>query len=302
MLVAVATLSFIALQFIPGDSAEAAVGGPGSQASAEALEAAREMYGLDRPLLIQYFDYMGRLFTGDLGVSYAQKIPVAEVLAAAIPPTLTLAGLALLFAWLIALTSVVIASGRSRFARATATSLDLIAASMPNFWLASLLVLLFANTLGWLPPVSTGSFVGLLLPALSLAIPTAGFIAQVSRSGVEDARTAPFIESARARGETNFGLTIRHVLRHGFVPALNLTGWSLGSLLGGAAVIEVIFARPGLGRSLVNATILSDVPVVLGVVIFAALAYVVVTLLTDLAIAAIDPRTEARLDVEAAGA
>ncbi|MGK0720990.1 ABC transporter permease [Leucobacter sp. W1478] len=295
VLVTVATLAFVALQFIPGDPAEAALGGPGSQASAAALEAARAEFGLDRPLLTQYFDFMWRLLRGDLGVSYAQRIPVSEVLGGAIGPTLLLTLTALLLAWGLAFLSVVIASGHSRRARAVASALDLTAAAMPNFWLASLLVLVFASVLGWFPPVSTGGFSGIVLPALALAIPTAGFLAQVCRAGVEAARTAPFIESARARGETDLGVRVRHVVRHGLVPGLNLTAWALGSLLGGAAVIEVIFARPGLGRTLVTAVLGRDVPVVLGVVLFSACAYVIVALVTDLVISRVDPRTESRL-------
>ena len=291
----VATLAFIALQFIPGDPAEAALGGPGSQASAEALAAARAQFGLDRPILVQYADFLWRLLRGDLGVSYAQRIPVAQVLASAIGPTLALAALALAIAWVLALGSVFVASGGSRIARRVASALDLVAAAMPNFWLAGLLVLLFTGVLGWFPAVSTGGLRGIVLPALALAIPVAGFIAQVCRAGVEDAREAPFVESARARGETETGVRLRHIIRHGVVPGLNMTAWALGSMLGGAAVIEVIFARPGLGRTLVNAVIVRDIPVVLGVVLFAALAYVVVALVTDLAIARVDPRTEARL-------
>lgn len=296
VLLTVATLAFIALQFIPGDAVEAAVGGPGSQASAAALDAAREQYGLDRPVFVQYLDFIWRLVQGDLGVSYGQKIPVVEVIGNALAPTLVLAFTALAIAWALALTSVIIASGHSRVARAVAGALDLVSAAMPNFWLASLLVLLFAGALGWFPAVSTGGFDGIVLPAFSLAIPTAGFIAQVCRAGVDEARGAPFIESARARGETELGVRVRHVLRHGVMPGLNLTGWALGSLLGGAAVIEVIFARPGLGRTLVNSVLARDIPVVLGVVLFTALVYVVVTLITDLVIARVDPRTEAKLD------
>lgn len=301
VLLSVATLAFLALQLIPGDPAQAALGGPGSQASAEALAAARAQFGLDRPMPVQYLDFLGRLLRGDLGISYAQRIPVAQVLGAAIGPTLLLAAVSLLLAWLLALLSVLIASSAStgsasRLARGVASALDLAAAAMPNFWLASLLVLLFSGVLGWLPPVSTGGVGGIILPALALAIPTAGFIAQVCRAGIDEARHAPFIESALARGETELGVRVRHVLRHGVVPGLNLTAWALGSLLGGAAVIEVIFARPGLGRTLVGAVLSRDIPVVLGVVLFAALAYVIVALVTDLVVARIDPRTEARLD------
>lgn len=295
VLIAVATLAFFALQFIPGDPAEAALGGPGSQAGAAALQAARAEFGLDRPLPAQYVDFLLRLVQGDLGVSYAQRIPVSQVLAQAIGPTLLLTGAALLTAWVLAFGSVLLASGHSRVARAVTAALDVVAASMPNFWLASLLVLLFSGVLGWLPPVSTGDVSGIVLPALALAIPTAGFLAQVCRSGVDAARAAPFIESARARGENELGIRVRHVLRHGIVPGLNLTAWAVGALLGGAAVIEIIFARPGLGRTLVSAVLARDVPVVLGVVLFAALAYVLVALVTDLVISRVDPRTEARL-------
>lgn len=249
VLFTVATLAFIALQFIPGDPAEAALGGPGSQASAAALEAARAEFGLDRPILVQYLDFLRRLVIIDLGVSYSQRIPVSQVLANAIGPTLTLAGMALVLAWILALVSVYVASGPSRVGRAIAGAIDLVAAAMPNFWLASMLVLLFASMLGWFPPVSTNNFRGIVLPALSLALPTAGFIAQVCRAGIEDARRAPFVESARARGESEAGVRLRHLLRHGVVPGLNMSAWTLGSLLSGTAVIEVIFARPGLGRT-----------------------------------------------------
>ena len=190
VLFTVATLAFIALQFIPGDPAEAALGGPGSQASAAALEAARAEFGLDRPILVQYLDFLRRLVIIDLGVSYSQRIPVSQVLANAIGPTLTLAGMALVLAWILALVSVYVASGPSRVGRAIAGAIDLVAAAMPNFWLASMLVLLFASMLGWFPPVSTNNFRGIVLPALSLALPTAGFIAQVCRAGIEDARRA----------------------------------------------------------------------------------------------------------------
>lgn len=295
----VATIAFLMLQLIPGDPAEAALGGPGSQASAAALEAARVEFGLDRPLYEQYWSYLIRLLGGDLGTSYAQRMPVTEVIGAAFAPTARLALLALGFAWALTFLSVLIASGRSRVSRAVVSGLDIVAAALPNFWVATLFVLLFSGLLGWLPAVSNGTFGGIVLPAGALALPIAGYLAQVCRSGADDARTSAFVANARARGETELGVRIRHVLRHGLVPGLNLTAWALGSLLGGAAVIEVIFARPGLGRTLVSATLSRDVPVVLGVVLFAALCFVVVSLITDLVIAKVDPRTAQKLAEDA---
>lgn len=294
----VATIAFLMLQLIPGDPAEAALGGPGSQTSAAALEAARQEFGLDRPVIEQYFSYLARILSGDLGVSYAQRLPVTEVISAAFWPTARLALLALMIAWVLTFISLFIASGNSRAARTVVSGLDIIAAAFPNFWVASLLVLLFSSVLGWLPAVSNGTFSGLLLPALALALPIAGYLAQVCRTGADDAKTSAFVANAQARGETEIGLRMRHVLRHGLVPGLNLTAWSLGSLLGGAAVIEVIFARPGLGRTLVNATLSRDVPVVLGVVLCAAACFVIVSLITDLLIARVDPRTALKIEQE----
>lgn len=295
VLFVVVALAFFALRLIPGDPAEAVLGGPGSQASAAALEAARAQYGLDRPLVEQFLAYLGRAVSLDFGDSYAQKRPVAEVIGAGLGPTLVLAGLSLLVAWLFALGSTLVATGRSRLGRWLATALDLTAASLPGFWLASVMILLFSSWLGWLPAVSGDGWRGLVLPVLALAIPVAGFLTQVMREGARDALEAPFVTSARARGESETGVRLRHVLRHGAVPALNLSGWALGSLISGAAVIETVFARPGLGRTLVSAVLGRDVPVVLGIVLVVALVYVVLTLVVDLAIARVDPRTEATL-------
>ncbi|MEB4616055.1 ABC transporter permease, partial [Leucobacter sp. M11] len=255
----------------------------------------RAQYGLDRPLGEQFLAYLGRILSGDFGDSYAQKKPVTAVIGAGLWPTLLLAGVSLGVAWLIALGSTLLATGRSRAGRALSNGLDLTAASLPGFWLASMLILVFSSWLGWLPPVSTGGWSGLVLPVLALAVPVAGFLAQVMREGALDALDAPFVTSARARGEGELGVRARHVLRHGAVPALNLSGWALGSLISGAAVIETVFARPGLGRTLVTAVLGRDVPVVLGIVLFIALVYVLLTLLVDLAIARVDPRTEASL-------
>jgi len=290
---AVATLVFFAVRLVPGDPAEAILGGPGSQASAEALALVRQEYGLDQPLLVQYLAQLGRLATGDLGTSYSLRTDVAGLLLDQLPGTIALALASLVVAWAIALGTAWWATLGGRVAAGVSSALEVVAAAVPHFWLASVLVLVFSTQLGLLPPVSTGTPVGLVLPVVTLAIPVAGFLGQVTRDSLLDAASAPFTVSARARGESPSGLFRRHLLRHAALPGLALSGWAFGSLLSGAVVVESVFARPGLGRTLLGAVTLRDIPLVTGVALASALAYVVVVALGDLAERAVDPRERA---------
>ncbi|WP_286135302.1 ABC transporter permease [Arthrobacter sp. UCD-GKA] len=287
---AVATAIFFGIRMIPGDPAEAIMGGPGSQASAEALAQARADYGLDAPLYVQYFGQLWRLATGDLGTSYSLKTPVSEVLGELVPPTLVLAVLALLVAWALALVVAVLSTRSGALGSALASGLEIVSAAVPHFWLASVLIMLFATALGWLPPVSTNAPAGLVLPVATLALPLAGFLGQVMRDTLEAAHRSPFALSARARGESETGVLLRHSLRHAALPGIALSGWAFGSLLSGAVVVESIFARPGLGRSLLSAVTARDIPMVTGVALLSAGAYVVIMAFSDLAERLADPR------------
>lgn len=290
---AVATVIFFGIRLIPGDPAEAIMGGPGSQASAEALAAARAQYGLDQPLVVQYFGQLWHLATGDLGTSYSLKTPVIDVLAELLPPTLILAGLALAVAWLMALLLAVISTRSGALGSAVASGMEIVSAAVPHFWLASVLIMVFSTMLGWLPPVSTNSPAGLVLPVLTLALPLAGFLGQVMRDSMAEAQRSAFALSARARGESETGLLLRHSLRHAALPGIALSGWAFGSLISGAVVVESIFARPGLGRSLLSAVTTRDIPLVTGVALFSAAAYVLIMALSDIAERLVDPRIEA---------
>lgn len=287
---AVATAIFFGIRMIPGDPAQAIMGGPGSQASAEALAAARAEYGLDQPLAIQYLGQLRRLATGNLGTSYSLKTPVAEVLGELLPPTLVLAGLALLVAWAMSLGLGILSTRSGRLGSAVASGLEIVSAAVPHFWLASVLIMVFSSMLGWLPPVSTNTPAGLVLPVITLALPLAGFLGQVMRDTMAQAQRSPFALSARARGESEVGLLLRHSLRHAALPGIALSGWALGSLLSGAVVVESIFARPGLGRALLSAVTNRDIPLVTGVALVSAAAYVVIMALSDLAERLADPR------------
>ena len=291
---AVATLTFFAVRLIPGDPAEAILGGPGSQASAEALASVRAEYGLDQPILMQYLAQLGRLAGGDLGRSYALKLDVGPLVLSQLGGTLVLAGLALALAWIIALGLATWSTRGGRIAARVGSGLEIVAASLPHFWLATALIVLFSIWLGVLPPISTPGPAGLVLPVLTLALPLAGFLGQIIREPLLTALESPFVLSALARGESARGVRWNHAIRHAAIPAISLSGWAFGSLISGAVVVETVFARPGLGRALLNAVTVRDVPVVIGVVMVVAVAYILMTLLTDVATRIADPRTRAR--------
>lgn len=285
----VATVIFIAIRMIPGDPAEAIVGGPGSQASAEALEAAREQYHLNEPLLVQYALYLGQLITGDLGTSYAQQRPVAQIMAEMLPATLQLTLISLVIAWLIAFLMAAVAARSNRIGQAMGTVIEVVAAAVPHFWLGAMLIIIFSTWLSWLPSVDTGTVQGIILPALTLAIPLSGFLAQLMRDSLVTAMSSPFALAARARGASEGQVFFRHGFRHAALPALNLTGWAVATSISGAVVVEEVFARPGLGRSLLGAVLSRDMPMVTGIALFSALIYMVVMLIVEAVEAIINP-------------
>ncbi|WP_434992361.1 ABC transporter permease [Arthrobacter sp. Ld5] len=288
---AAVTLTFFVLRLTPGDPVTAILGGAGSSPSAATVAAVRAEYGLDQPVLVQYLSYLGHLVRGDFGVSYIFKVPVLEIIGPQILPTLQLAGLALVFAWVIALAFTLLTVGRGRVLDGAGRAVEVLFASLPQFWVGIMLAVVFAVTLGWFPVAGNDGFRSLVLPALSLAIPLAGFIAQVTRSSFEDALAQPFVLSARARGLSDTAVRLTHALRHAILPGLTLSAWAVGSLVSSAVVAEIIFARPGLGRSLVDAIVNRDLPITLAVVVIIAAVYILVNLVVDILYRVVDPRT-----------
>lgn len=290
----VATVVFFALR-ASGDPLEAILGGPGSQAGPDAVAQAIEQYGLDQPLWIQYLVQLRDIATLQLGDSYARRQPVLDLIGAQLPGTLLLAVLALALAWILAVAGALIQQVSrgpvGRAAGAVLRGFEIVASVMPQFWLGAVLILVFAASLGWLPATSAGSSpAALALPVVTLAIPIAGFLSQVSRDALDDADRAPFATTVRARGASETRVLLRHTLRHASLPALSLSGWAFGNLLSGAVVVEVLFARPGLGRLLQEAALQRDVPVVIGTVAIVAVLYVVVVTATEALELAVDPR------------
>ena len=282
-----ATAGFLALKLIPGDPVEVMLGVQ-AQVPEEVKEGIREDWGLNQPPLLQYLGYLGRLERGDLGESYQLRSPVAEVIGAQLPATLALTGLAIAFALLIALTTALLVRGP--VLTRIASAVELVLVSSPTFWIGLVFISFFAYRLHWFPVTTNDGFAALVLPALTLALPISGILSQVLREGLVDAAGQPFALSARARGLTYPSLVARHTLRHAAVDGLTLSGYILGSLIGGAVLVETVFGRPGIGRVTLRAVIDRDLPVVLGIIVVIALAFAVINLLVDLAYALIDPR------------
>ena len=281
-----ATVGFFALRLVPGDPVTVLVGlGSVSEAVRDQI---RADWGLADPLAVQYFSYLGRLLRGDLGTSYRLQQPVADVIGQQLAPTLQLMGLALAFAVILALASALL--GRGRRSAPIFGLLELVAVSSPTFWIGLVLITAFGFGLGWFPVVTTIGFAALVLPAITLAIPTAGILSQVLRQGLDAAEALPFVHTVRARGASQTRLVLRHTLRHAAANSVTLTGYIAGSLLGGSVLVETVFARPGLGRVALNAITDRDIPVVLGIIVLAAVLFSVINLLVDLVADRLDPR------------
>jgi peptide/nickel transport system permease protein len=285
-----ATLTFLAQHLMPGDPAQTILGGAGSRPTPEQLAAVREQYGFNDPLIVQYLHYLGGLVRGDLGTSYILKQPVTDIITEQLGPTLVLTITALIASWVIAVTVTLLTAHRRRWVASIGSGLEIFLAALPQYWLGIVLLVVFAFHLRVLPVVGDGGPEGLVLPALTLALPLAGFLGQVTRDEFSSAMEQPFAVSARARGMSDWGVRWRHALRHAVLPGLTLSGWALGSLFSTAVIVESVFVRPGLGRVLVDAVTSKDMPVVVGVTLFVAAVYVIANLLVDTTFGRVDPR------------
>lgn len=282
-----ATLGFLAVRLVPGDPVDTMLG-IHAQVGEHIKAQIRADLGLDRSPLEQYLAYLGRLLTGDLGRSYQLNTPVVDVIGQQLPSTLQLTAAAMMLAIVLALAAVLLARGR--VGTAIASTVELVAVSAPTFWTGLLLLTVFGFGLGWFPVLSSSSPAALVLPALTLALPIGAILAQVLREGVTGALDQTFAQTARARGVGSARMLGRHGLRHGAVAAVAIGGYLVGSLLGGAVLVETVFARPGLGRVALRAILDRDMPVVLGLVILSALVVATVNLIVDLVLRRLDPR------------
>lgn len=290
---AAATFTFFVQTLLPGNRAQLILNQQSSQQETYThaqLAPVEARYGFDKPVLRQYVDYLGGLVHGDLGDSYQQHMPVLTIISEQVGPTIALTLTSLGLAWILALATIVLTSRRRRVVSSLGSGWEIFSAGLPYYWLGVILLVVFAIELRIFPVQGGTGAVGLVLPALTLAIPLAGFLGQVTRDEFEKVLEEPFVTSARARGMGDLQVRLRHVLRHSVLPAVTLSGWALGALISGAVIVEIVFARPGLGNMIVTAAQARDVPLVSGVVMLVATVYVIANVLVDVAYAVIDPR------------
>jgi ABC-type dipeptide/oligopeptide/nickel transport system permease component len=289
VLVVVSFLTFGMLELAPGDAA-LTVAGDG--ASAEQLAAVRHQMGLDASMPVRYLRFMEGVVTrGDLGKSLISGRGVAGLLAERFLLTVELALLATLGALALGLAAGLVAAARPGghldFAFMAITGLGI---SLPVYWVALLLMLIFALWLHWLPAVGAGRPAHLVLPAITLALPTAAAVARLVRASVLDVKHADYVRTATAKGLPAAALWRRHIVRNGLIPVVTMLGLQLGHLLGGTFIVETLFAWPGLGRLVVQAVFDRDFPVLVGGVLLIAVIYQCLNLAADLALAWLDPR------------
>ena len=288
VLLGVATLVFALIHLIPGDPAQAMLG---EEASEQDVQALRERLGLDQPLLRQYGGFLRGAVRGDLGRSLRTDEPVTQAILDRLPATLELAAAAMIVSIGVALPLGIIAAvGRGTFVDHAATTLSLTGVSIPNFWLGPLLALVFAVELGWLPVSGRGTVGHLILPAISLGAALAAILARMTRASLLEELREPYVQAARARGVSRTRAVLRHAFRNSLIPVVTLIGLQFGAVLTGAVITETIFAWPGIGRLLIQSIGFRDYPLVQGCILFIAVTYVGMNLLTDLVYGVLDPR------------
>lgn len=295
-MIAAASVTFFAQLLVPGDRATAILNqqtGRAQRWTPAQLAPVEHEFGFDHPLIVQYLRYLAGLVHGDLGTSYTQYKPVTQVIGAQLMPSIVLTVFGLMAAWAIALVITLATAKRRRVITAIGSTWEALTASLPSYWIGVLLLVVFAVELRVFPVIGGTSVLGTVLPVLTLAIPLAGFLGQVTRDEFEKVLDEPFVLTARTRGMSDTAVRLRHVLRHAVLPAITLSGWALGALLSGAVITENVFGRPGIGQVLVNAVNTRDVPTVSGIVLVVAAVYIVANLLVDLTYLLIDPRLRA---------
>ena len=285
------TLAFFLLSALPSDGVAARYADPALGLAQAEIEEIREQMGVDKPLVEQYLATLAGLFTGNLGFSVASGTPVFDLIVDAAPHTFALAatsiGLAIIVALLTAYVATLPGGGALRsFFRA----LPSFMVSLPGFWIAILLLQFFSFQLGWVNVVDPTPLEGLILPSLTLAVPMAAPLMQVLIRSIDEVRAQPFVQVIRARGASEARIFWRDVLRNSLLPAITMAGLLFGELVGGAVVTETVFGRAGLGSLTVNAVSSRDMPVLLGVVLIAATAYVLINLIVDLLYPVLDVR------------
>jgi glutathione transport system permease protein len=288
VLLGVSFLVFAVIRALPGDPARIMAG---PQATQDAVEGMRHRLGLDRPFFVQYTSFLADAAHGDLGTSIQSKRPVLDEITQRFPNTLRLASTAYATAIVIGLAvGGAAAIGRGGWADVAVLTGTILAASIANFWLALMAMALFAVRLGWLPLLGAGSWPHYVLPTMALCLLPAALIARMTRSSLLEVIGQDYIRTAFAKGVRGTTVYFKHALKNALIPVITIVGLNFGSLLGGAVVTETVFNWPGVGALLVEAVRNRDYPIIQSVTLLTVVTVVVINLVADCLIAAVDPR------------
>ncbi len=285
---AISVVIFMLVQLVPGDPIDNILRVGASAAEREALVA---RYGLDQPLWAQYVNWFGKMMQGDLGDAIILRRPVADLIALNLPHSLALGSLALVFSTVVGITTGALAAifRDTWFDRGVMTVI-LLGSTVPSFWLALLMIMLFAVTLGWFPVSGARSASALVLPVLTIGLGGVALVARVTRVAMMDIARRDFVMMLHAKGVSRWRIELGSVLRHALMPVVTILSLRIGWILGGAVAVEFVFARPGLGSLLITSLNQRDYPVVQGCLLMLAIAVMLGTLLGDIVQAAMDPR------------
>lgn len=285
----VTLLVFLMLHLVPGDPAEQMLGEMAVDRSA--VENLRKQMGLDLPMHVQYGNFLLNIVQGKLGVSILSRRTVTEMISAVLPSTLLLTmtglGVSVLLGTLLGVAAAV---RQNSWMDTLSMVLALLGVSMPSFWLGLLLIFTFSLKLGWFPATGSGGWERLVLPSITLGFGAAAVMARMVRSSMLEVLRLDYVRTAWSKGLDRNRVIYKHALKNALIPVITILGLEFGRLLGGTVVIETVFARPGVGRLIVDAILKKDFQVVQGAVLISAIFYVTVNLLVDLSYAFVDPR------------
>jgi peptide/nickel transport system permease protein len=302
VLLIVTGVLFMLREATPGDPASVAIGQETELNKAEykaTLDNLRAKYDLDKPLALQYGLWVGRAAIGDLGNSYRSNQPVREAISERLPVTLELGGLSLLLSWIIAVPAGVIAArNRNNVRDLGANFVGLLGLSVPNIWMAFILIYFFAVKLQWLPPSGwvrfsddpLGNLRSVILPVITLGTSGAAVIMRLTRSSLLEVISQDYMRTARAKGLRERAILWRHGMRNALIPITTVVGLELGGLIGGAFIVEQIFSLPGMGKLAVDAIYARDYPIVQGVLLMSTVTYLLANFAVDISYGLLDPR------------
>lgn len=288
----VSIVVFLMIHLTPGDPVRTLMGQSG--ASAEDMQAMREQLGLNDPLPVQYVHFISDLVTGNLKSIRTQQ-PVISEFMDRFPKTLELTVLSLILATVIGFVlGIIAATHQNSWIDSLTMVVSLLGVSVPSFWLALMLVFVFAISLDWLPATGTDGIKALILPVTVLAVEQIALIARLVRANMVEVLRDDYVRTARAKGLRERAVLTGHALRNALLPSITLLGLNFGYLLSGAVIVETIFARPGIGRLIVEGIQNRDFPLVQGAILLTAVVYLIVNLITDISYGFVDPRVRVR--------